>query len=260
MSNPFINKEIRDWYFTNFKPLSIPFNKVSTIGSGPFAKSEFDKFLNSFEINDFGTFEDINKIIVGRYDWEEETLNNILRLRNGKKLYVYSQEMFLIYLLTKKDPFNLDRKLLLQFAVDHPALIYFRKVGFDWPKLIVSLSKGGPELDWPDIGFLGMHGYTVERNCNLNTTLRRATLDYIFSEVTTKGNIPYENEWWEPNTPQRFQKIVWSIASFITLAQRKKHHKMDLAISLWKSDLEWLKNKYYKKLGCDFKWPDRYFK
>lgn len=112
-------------------PLGI--DVVSTMGSGPFPETEFDAFLRRLGVEPYTVGGGTEILVLGEEQWSAETLNNLLSERAGKTLRVYSQEMFLTFVLSGADPLDEDEDLLRGFGEGHPALEHLSSAGFHWP-------------------------------------------------------------------------------------------------------------------------------
>ncbi len=113
---------------------------LAIIGSGPFdLKALLFLLLNVLSpggVVNIKMSEEPEIILVGRQEWE--AIDILLQRRIGKKVRVYSQEMFLAWVLSGCDPFDLEPEEIRGLAGNHPALDYLEHVaGFDWPTTIV---------------------------------------------------------------------------------------------------------------------------
>jgi len=67
--------------------------------------------------------ESTSEVLVVGYEPEAlDWLDCLIRLRSGKTLRVYSQEMFLTFAVSGKDPFDRPREFLAWFGAKHPVL------------------------------------------------------------------------------------------------------------------------------------------
>jgi hypothetical protein len=67
-------------------------------------------------------------------------------------------------------------------------------------------------------------------------------------------NREYLNEWGEPKTARRLQKLAESIAAFTRNAKRRNEKNFSKAIQDWEADLAYLKKTYYDN-RFSFRWP-----
>lgn len=262
MNSPFNNFILCDSFFGGLEcewPEALP-NNIVTMGSGPFDEDDFDHFLieKEVKVNLAGT--DLNILVIGWNNWDEEELDKHLELRRGKELRVYSQEMLLTYLCSY-DPYNwkdeLDANVLDIFGEGHPALEWLMEWGFDWPRTTIVPSSGGRLVDpeeWPEIGPLGYLGYKVGRNGVGRNKRHQILRDVFVGRLPHINSDSYMEKWGEPGSKTRLCEIAESIASF-TRNAKKRGNPPKKAISDWEEDLDWLKKKLYHG-RFRFSWPD----
>ncbi|HEX9959418.1 MAG TPA: hypothetical protein VGB00_00630 [Pyrinomonadaceae bacterium] len=131
---PFSDKDLRDWFFDSFSPDVPTVDRISTTGSTPFDEDDLDLFFKKKGITVLAMEAATEILVIGRDDWDEENLMELLDKRAGRQLRVYSQEMFLLYWMSGCDPLE-DREIALKFAEGHPALEFLSSV------------RGKPERD-----------------------------------------------------------------------------------------------------------------
>ena len=254
MSNPFQQPELRDWFFEELVTTGRFPNGVGTMGSGPFEETEFDNFLCKFEIQARLPSPNLNTLVVGREDWDVN-LNDVIEARRGKELRVYSQEMFLAYIATSKDPLD-SPEVAEIFGDGHPALEYIRDWGFDWPttRLVPARHYVGSTAtpEWGKESFLKIMGYTVGAK-GRDVQRRRNVLCKTFTgELPVIADAKYRAEWGPPRSGTRLQKIAERISIDILLHRAQGHRE---AVNHWIVDLAWLKSEYYDGRHT-FTWPD----
>lgn len=263
MSQPFNDPLIRDWLFDSVQ-ISGNYALVLTEGFIPFAQEDMDDFLrnHSFLVFNLTSQSRLSgkTVIVGQAGWSGNQLQNLIAERVGQTLKVYSQEMFLSYLLTGNDPFNGSRELLDRFSEGHPALEYLSELGFDWPSTFVS-GGGDTELyeaDWPKVGLLKHMGYKVGNGGIKKVKQRQKILKkvYVSSDLPVVKSRSYMDEWGKAKSCKRLQKMANSLATFYKNA-RRRHDPPTLAICHWKTDLDWIHEEFYRG-HCSFSWPSTY--
>ena len=255
MANPFQNWELRDWFFLDSKlPQGLP-GEVITAGSDPFEEAEFDGFLRElgFELFPMPSPE-LDILIVGTQDWDEQSLHGQIESRRGEQLRVYSQEMFLSLLATGKDPLE-DAAVAEAFGEGHPALEFIQEWGFDWPKTRIVPVSHSPTLDdpsgWQEQSLLVFMGYRAGAK-GRNRQTRRNCLRRAFTEELPLGwDAANRDEWGAPNSGTRLYKIAERISLNIPLHSAQGNHE---AVGHWTEDLAWLKTKYYDG-RYTFPWP-----
>ena len=245
---------LRDWFLKQFEEFDLDIDLVSTMGSGPFQESEFDAFLEGIGIEAYPVEEDTEILVLGEEDWSPEVLRRMLSERCGESLRVYSQEMFLSFILSGADPLDEAEELLRGFGEEHPALEFLSAAGFHWPTTTV-VGRGGSELqaEWLAKGYLKYLGYTVGQKGLTGPERREILANAYSSAIPNIFPEEYRTTWGRPRSSLRLQKIAESIAAFCRNAQRRPH-AMQLAISQWETDLDWLKATYYDDQYI-FEWP-----
>ncbi len=255
MANPFQNWELRDWFFLDSKlPQGLP-EEVITAGSDPFEETEFDGFLTELGFEIFAMpASELDILIVGTQNWNEQSLHRQIESRRGEQLRVYSQEMFLSLLATGKDPLE-DAVVAEAFGEGHPALEFIQEWGFDWPKTRIVPVSHSPTLDdpsgWQAQSVLGLMGYRAGAN-GRNRQTRRGCLHRAFTEeLSFISDAVYRAGWGVPNSGTRLFKIAERISMNIILHSAKGNHE---AVGHWTEDLAWLKTEYYDGRHA-FPWP-----
>jgi hypothetical protein len=195
---------------------------------------------------------DTEILVVGRQGWEFDQLGKLLDQRRGKLLRVYSQEMFLAFWGTGRDPLD-NPAIANRFAENHPALEYFSTVGFDWVSTFVGAGDGSFDEDLPSVGMLKHHGYSVGVNGKDREERRQALRVVFVSNLPTVVSVAYTLEFGIPRSKERLQKISNSLATFCR-NEKRKARPSHLAISQWEEDLEWLKRTIYEG-RFSFQWP-----
>lgn len=196
-------------------------------------------------------------LVVGRDGWLIDDIEDQIKARAGKELFIYSQEMLLTALLVGADPFRpCDRKVLLAFADGHDALQYCRTEGFNWPQINTTSIARALAYPWDDrVGEspLKKLGYTVGVSKGLTQDKRREILEEAFEgmlpDVDSK---PYMATWGKPGTRHRLRRIARFLA-WLKRNAEKRDANMRQAIAEWSSDLNWLHGFYQPWMR--FRWP-----
>lgn len=230
------------------------------MGSGPFDSTELAAFLETHHIE---VVDDaVGRLILGRQDWDEQELDDFIDLHQGDKLRIYSQEMFLAMLLSRRDPFAADQRVLAAFRAGHPGLEFVSEgwvgwvttdVPFDRAQAESSSSRSGIGSRWQEQSPLAALGYHVGKD-GLGYLERRRILESAFRDALPQvGSRSYMEKWGEPGTPERLKAIANLLAS--TCRNRKKiANASPEAISDWENDLDWLKKSFYRG-HMAFHWP-----
>ena len=255
INTPFNHRILRDSLFDLLEnlPEGTP-TEASILGSGPFEATDLDEFLRWIGVDTFVPSAREGALVVGRQNWTKEELGRlVLGPRRSQRLRVYTQEMFLFFLITGYDPYHLEPNERHAFIEDHPAFTCLMKLGFAWPTTEVSSGDAQLQSDWPNIGLLKYMGYSVGRS-GLPARDRRRILKSVFT-----GTLPnvtaadYMAQWGKPRSEVRLAKMARSIAAFCRNARRKAR-RPDQAIDQWEQDLHWLKRTYYDG-RFSFRWP-----
>ena len=139
-------------------------------------------------------------------------------------------------------------------------LIKLQNLQFVWPTTIATTgSQNLPSNVFKyGEGLLRQCGYKVGVS-GLPENQRRQILDSVFLQpLAFLDDTTYLNEWGEPNTSRRLQKLAESIAAFTRNAKRRKKRRnmnsLSKAIQDWEADLAYLKRTYYDG-HLYFQWP-----
>lgn len=99
---------------------------------------------------------------------------------------------------------------------------------------------------WREIGVLKASGYSVNQKDNLSSADRQAILDIVIllDDLNDIDDREYADEWGEPGSSTRLNKVKYSIKSFIKNAKKVNNRDMNLAILKWESDIVFINNNY----------------
>lgn len=127
---------------------------------------------------------------------------------------------------------------------------------FEWPSTDAPATLHGYLCDvffYKD-GLLSYVGYRVghEGECLMT---RQQTLDCVFhNRLPRVDSSEYMQEWAEPGSPERLQKLAETIAALTRNAKRRRDVSLAQAIADWEADLKYLYETYYVgRFG--FAWP-----
>lgn len=131
------------------------------------------------------------------------------------------------------------------------------ETSFPWPETDAPTGDGSVDPDeWPDIGLLGKLGYKVGKG-GKSKYRRRAILRKAFQTDASEW-LPVQEQaeqWGEPKSPDRLQKIANSLAAFARNARKRDDPSLETAISHWEADLAHLKEQFYDE-QYSFEWPN----
>ena len=253
---PLDSNLLRNWFVECFAAAPYSESLVSTVGFEPYLEHDFDALLSLSGLAVHNIFDETSILILGAAGWDKEELLSLLDKREGKQLKVYSQEMFLAYWASGRDPLD-DVNVARAFGEAHPALGFLSNVGFDWPNIIVNRSGSGKfAAESEKTGLLSYMGYRVGKTRGLPLNERREILEEIFGYNLPSADFSgqYMKEWGEPKSKERLEKMANSLASFCRNAKRRNN---DVAVSNYEEDLEWLRENFYKGRFM-FRWPQTY--
>lgn len=248
------------WLTQNFcgpRSVSLP-TKVLVIGEGPFDLDEIYDLLTErkFSVDYEWTNASCEIVVVGRDNWNSEQIQEQIALRDGKPLRIYTQELFIIYLMLGTDPLEMaSAEDLLKFADDHALMQYLLEQQFPWPDSQffhdgpLHLGEGFDSEDASSPMF--RLGYSVAQNKGLSSSQRRQLLDKTLGceELPWCISDDYMSEWGTRASAARLRRMAWHIH-----LMTKRHRQHSQAVEKWTLDLEWLRETKYKPIHR-FRWP-----
>jgi hypothetical protein len=244
---------LRRWLIESFPPPPFKEQTVSIIGSGPIHENDLLELMYEGGLTVYVVHEDTDILIVGRDKWDERELDDLLEARAGQTLKVYSQEMFLAFWASGRDPF-VSREVVEAFGEGHPALSFLTGCGFDWPGTFVNASGGRLVIESPEVGVLKHEGYSVGRK-GTPAPQRRAILHRIFhSDLSVIHSQLYMQQWGSPRSNERLKKMADCLATFCK--KQKVKGNVETA-SAYEADLAWLRENFYRG-RFRFNWPSTY--
>ena len=249
---------IRDYLCVDRDSHSINLNKVEIgiQGDGPWTVMEFQEFLTrkQFSVANI-TDSGVEYIILGSNNIDEGELSQQIArsIEEGFDLHIYSQELFLAWLITGKNPLEeWSEKDLLKSVEGHESLEYLTgSTEFPWPQLVdhefVNKTYEVKTFDWDgslsEESPLRKLGYSVQADM-LSMLERRAILKEAYSSKALNKYLNNSHDldrWGSPNTAQR----LYAISSLITWLANFQGSTKPAAREKWISDLRWLKESFY---------------
>jgi hypothetical protein len=229
---------------------------VGIQGDGPWSVIEFQEFLTQKEFSIVNiTDPGVQYLILGARNIDEEELSQQITtsIEEGFDLYIFTQELFLAWLITGENPLEVwAEKDLLESVVEHESLQYLiDSTEFPWPQLVehASINKSYEVKTFEWDGALSEEsplrklGYSVQADM-LTIQERRAVLKnaYTTSALNKFLNSAHDLErWGQPNTAQR----LYAMSSLITWLANFQGTTKPAAREKWISDLRWLKEAFY---------------
>ena len=229
-------------------------DEVLMMGEGPWDWKSYQHLLThrGFDVYRDDSVAKVEVLILGRDGWSKTALMEQLEARAGKRIRVFSQELFILALALNFDPLESeDEATLLRLVENHPAFEYLLGNDFPWPASGDGDGTGEFTHSGADHSPLFELGYSVAKMRGLAMSQRHSCLEQAFTDeqlpwVLSDG---YMSEWGDGGTRLRLQRIAWHI-SMLT----RTHNQHVEAVAKWESDLLWLRVKYYNAF-MRFSWP-----
>lgn len=254
--NPFVNRRLASWLLRSVKAARIGLEDVSLLGEQPLQVGHLSQLLNrsGLAILRPDTYTEV--LVLGREGWRQSDLHRLLRKRSGRTLRVYSQEMFLMYLVSGNDPL-LQPRIAVRLGRGHPGLELLRSMGFEWPTIEVKGFGRSHDVSsaWRSEGFLKAIGYRVGVLVGDQPRERHRQLVRAYgARVPRRFGSDYIGYWGVPRSSLRLERMAYSIARFYRMTHARQHGDFREACEQWKRDLRWLKRRYYRD-HPRFNWP-----
>jgi hypothetical protein len=249
---------IRDFICANKDATSINLKgiDIGIQGDGPWGVMEFQEFLTEKEFSVVNiTDPGVQYLILGARSIDEEELNQQITtsIEEGFELYIFTQELFLAWLITGQNPLEVWlEKDLLESVLEHESLQYLiDSTEFPWPQLVdhasMNRSYEVKTFEWDgalsEESPLRKLGYSVQADV-LSIQERRAILKNAYTTSALNKfliNAHDLERWGQPNTAQR----LYTISSLITWLANFQGATKPAAREKWISDLSWLKESFY---------------
>ena len=232
-------------------------SEIVTAGFGPWGEQVLDDtlaavgFTPQFLDEQAGDFE---IFVVGSkgVDVDELAIPIYRRLEQGRPVRLYSQELWLLYLMTGSDPLQWSPELLQRcFGTGHPVLQAFVNEDWDWPEWIevsVGGGEGGDDHDGAEFesGPSPLHTFGYRAGVGHGTASRRERLR-AFLECRTIADYcdadhhdsAYRESWGRPLSARRLRRMV-SHLRWLLRFQGADARKAE-AREHWRQDLAWMR-------------------
>lgn len=205
--------------------------------------------------------------VIGREEWDEELLDRLIDRYRGRTLRIFSQEMLLIYLVFKRDPFKAPRNVLREFQAGHPALEFLSTGWPGWVSTFVSedpsrsSSKRSGAIVYEEVSPIKLMGYKVGKKGLPRAERRQILANGFQGPIPSTENPVAMAEWGKPGTSARLHKMANWLSSICTSGKRKarktgQQHESQ-AVKDWEEDLAWLKAEFYNGRHT-FSWPQTF--
>jgi hypothetical protein len=120
-----------------------------------------------------------------------------------------------------------------------------KAIGNEWTKRLDQARAGTRSTERPNDGMLATLGYRVGSVNGEKTPIRRKILELILEQLQLPivGSPAYTDEWGEPNSSKRYNKLVRFLESQLTNPSNINRPNMGKAMIEWAEDLEWVQTK-----------------
>jgi len=240
--------------------ISMESTPISLMGSGPWLFEDLSSFLSEMEFEVSKDHSKTEFIILGQQDFDEDQLERAIEdsIHDGRQLKIYSQELFLYWILSGEDPLDAwEDKAIFESIKGHKginAVIGYE--GFDWPNPTISNHHDDTietidASEWSGESTLHRIGYNATQGA-LSTSERQRLLEKFY-KMSLKEHLDEPGglrKWGNPMSTQR----LYALAEFLSWLVRFQGGAKPKAADKWKADLEWLKKNFYKT-GMKFVWP-----
>lgn len=231
---------------------------IALHGSGPWDNDEFFNFILEKGFTPCTTNEDHRVLVLGKGEIDEDLLAEELTwaIEQDVPLQVYSQELFVYYMISRSNPLlDLEEDKLFEVVDAHAGIQFvINYEGFDWPVNEPTTSDGVIEFDSNDLrdqSVLHKLGYNATEG-RLTTEQRRRFLSRAFTEhVDHLCSDSHERRiWGSPESQQRLYAMARLLSKLISF----RSGSVPNAAERWRSDLAWLRDHYYRG-NMQFDWP-----
>lgn len=239
--------------------------KVLISGSGPWDEAIIRRWLNLVDCKTTSKkSKNVEILVVGRDECDLALIEQMIELRWGQSIKIFTQELLFASIISGRDPFDdwLDSgdqdlfEMMLRFGDRHPVIEYLINEEFPWPDS-QEIKDGTRTGEWKQVEKtpLVLKNYHVgEAGLKLGLTEKdrhRILESAYLEEIPWVESDEYMESWGEPGTRQRLARIAYHLSMLIRSRRNLPNHLA--ARNNWQKDLEWLE-KYYKPL-MRFRWP-----
>lgn len=231
---------------------------IALHGSGPWVCDEFFNFILEKGFTPCTTSEDHKILVLGKGEIEADLLAEELAwaIEQDVPLQVYSQELFVFYMISRCNPLlDWEEEELFEVVNEHAGIQFVIDYeGFDWPANRASVGDGIIEFDSNELrdqSVLHKLGYNATEG-RLTTEQRRRFLSRAFTEsVDHLCSDSHERRiWGSPESQQRLYAMARLLSKLVSF----RSSSVPNAAERWRSDLAWLKDRYYRG-NMRFDWP-----
>jgi len=266
------NPIIRDYlcFDRDAKDIALENIPILILGSSPWKQDDFFDFLsyknfqceNTLQKFKFESESEKNILVLGSLDFKPDNIDTFIELTRqlGADLKIYTQELFIYFLITGEDPLETWEEEFLLASVDkHDGIKYVLSISdLTWPEPIdnsESIDYTISEIDltdWDEESPLRKLGYTVREGA-LSDKQRQEILTTAYNDTLFKylKSDSDKKKWGKARSAQR----LYAITNLIRWLDSFQGGGKPGASNRWRSDLQWLKKEFYNNRMA-FKWPN----
>ncbi len=239
--------------------------KVLVSGSGPWDEAIIRRWLNLVDCKTTSKkSKNVEILVVGRDECDIALIEQMIELRWGQSIKIFTQELLFASIISGRDPFDdwLDSgdqdlfEMMLRFGDRHPVIEYLINEEFPWPDS-QEIQDGTRTGEWKQVEktplvLKNYHVGEVGLKLGLTEKDRHRILESAYlEEIPWVESDEYMESWGQPGTRQRLARIAYHLSMLIRSRRNLPNHLA--ARNNWQKELEWLE-KYYKPL-MRFRWP-----
>jgi hypothetical protein len=230
-------------------------------------ENDFESFLvnKGFKVKNI-TDPKVQYLILGSSKVDELEVYQQIQtsIDEGFELFIYTQELFVAWLISRINPLQewTEEELLISVSDHDPMQSVIDHEEFTWPEITEANTNNDKysikDFEWDgslsEESPLGKMGYTV-RVDSISVAKRREILKNAYSTSQMDRYLMNKSDrerWGKANSAQRLYAIARLISWLIGFQGTTK----PVAREKWKEDLIWLKSNFYQAdKGMKFSWP-----
>jgi hypothetical protein len=239
--------------------LELKQTKLFAMGINPWGSDDLVAFLSKKKFRIAADPLDAEILIIGNDDCDKGNLYEVIAaaLENRIPLKIYSQELFVAWMITGQDPLiEWHSSELLKAVENHGGMnMVLEYDDLEWPNEI-SFSDNSAvfEIDaseWSGESLLHKYGYNV-KDGTLSEKQRQSYLeDFYHGQLSKYATASSDiKKWGAPSSAQR----LYALAQFLTWLIKFQGKSKPRAADKWMGDLTWLKTTFYNS-RMKFAWP-----
>ncbi|MEC9492909.1 hypothetical protein [Flexistipes sp.] len=227
---------IAEWSQDRFPCITIKINNRDIHKHLQVVLSELKIFISD-------DFMESGILVIEKDNDKVQFLKKHLPKSSGKKLKIYTVEMFLASLIGETDIYDFGQKYLDCCVKDSIAFELIFKMKFKWPSINIDDESKEKDYNPSEESLLSLNGYHVGKN-GVPFEKRKEILKKTYNMVA-----PEEFHFWgQPKSSKRLYWMAKTISECIKKAKgkvRKNQGDFSVSIEDWTNDRAWLKKTYY---------------